>query len=410
MTEIRYANTVLDRLTFQKQHNECQQSAGEVSIPNFKNINDRAQGVYSTLSSGWTCSCQSDHAVSLRLEPRMEDVSSDSDDDEDDSERNRFHVLFRYEYSFAVTSKLTSSPWTWDEARVHLVSERRPSATLATMLGVHTRKGVRFASHTKMKTKSPSSGINLQPTKDLCSAIRTLQKPLRDVCLTLLDNEMARLKYGLRIYPTRDLPQDMEHWSFPTLRNVLQRGRRFRRRDRVHLAVILASSVLQLHETAWLDDDWGIDNIYFVERSGSTCYDQPFVSRRLGTTKTISASGASDSRARMIRNQPLFALGVALIELWYGESLSNLHESQDGEQDPRDVQSKLLTRFNTADRIAEEIAYDAGAKYSEAVRRCIRCDFRLSANDLSDVHFQKAVFQEVVKKLQESYDFMTQVN
>ena len=110
--------------------------------------------------------------------------------------------------------------------------------------------------------------------------------------------------------------------------------------------------------------------------------------------------------SRIIRNQPLFALGVALIELWYGESLSELHEDDDGPLDPPDLQSSLLTRFNTADRLADELADDAGTKYSDAVRRCILCDFSLRVKRLEDVQFQKAVFHGVVAKLKKSYDFM----
>lgn len=412
MKTIQDANSMMDRLTFQRQHIEYQQSTSSMSIPNFKNINDRAQGVFLTLSSGWTCPCQEDHAVNLRLEPRMEDVSSDDDDDEtgdESSTRNRFHVLFQYKYRCSPTSSASLSPWAWDEAKVHAVCKRRSSASLAIAYNHHSGKGVRFAAHTKRKTEFLlSSDMELYPTKDLCSAIRTLQKPQRNVCLTLLD-KMAKLNYGLKIYPTKLLPQDTEHWSVSTLRSILQRGRRFRNRDRVYLAVILASSVLQLHETAWLEDDWGIDNIYFVERAGSTSYDQPFVSRRLGLgQETLSA--VSKCRARMIRNRPLFALGVALIELWHSESLSNLHESEDGEQDSQDMQSRSLTMFNTADRVAGEIAQDAGTRYSDAVQRCIRCDFNLSVSSLADVKFQKAVYQGVVNKLQESYDFMTQAS
>ncbi|KAJ8116694.1 hypothetical protein OPT61_g1932 [Boeremia exigua] len=414
MNTIRYANTILDRLTFQNQYIEGQQLAREGSIPNFQNINDRAQGVFSTLSSGWTCLCRTDHSVSLRLEPRMEDDSSDSDDDEY-SPRDQFHVLFQYGYRYTIAADKDPSPWTWDEAKIQVICEKHPTSSGNTACGLDSTRSVRFSTQTKKKKKSSLfSSTVIQPTKDLCSAIETLQKPhhtlqmpQRDVCLTLLENETTMLKYGLKIYPTKVLPQDLEHWSVSTLRSALQRGRRFRRRERVYLALILASSVLQLHATPWLDDDWSIDNIYFVERPGSTSYHEPFVSRRLGFRE---ASVVSDRRARMIRNQPLFALGVALIELWYGESLSNLYESEDGEQHPKDTQSKLLTRFNTADRIADEIAHDAGAKYSDAVRRCIRCDFSLSVNSLRDVQFQKAVFQGVVTKLKESYDFMTQVN
>jgi hypothetical protein len=402
---IRYANTVLHRLTFQRQNIENQQHAERKSIPNFQSINERAHGFYSVLSSGWTCPCQSSHAVSLRLEPRMDDASSDDDDDDDAKMRDPFHVLFQYGHKQTAASAITVSPWIWDEADVHVTREH-PASTVA--CHVHGGRGVRFASQASRAVKAAlEPEPDLEPIKDLCAAIQTLQKPQRDVCWTLLEKEIAKQKYGLRIYPTKTLPQDTEQWTVSTLRTALRRGRRFPKRDRVRLAVILASSVLQLHETPWLDDNWGIDNIYFVERPGSMAYDQPFVSRGLDIVHSSSQASIPKHLTRMIRNQPLFALGVALIELWYGESLIDLHEDEDGPLNPPDLQSALLTRFNTADRLADELADDAGTKYSDAVRRCIRCDFSLRVNSLEDVQFQKAVFQGVVAKLKESYDFMS---
>ena len=300
------------------------------------------------------------------------------------------------------------SPWTWDEADIHVVREHPASTTAVTACDIRGGRGVRFASQAQRAVKAAlEPEPNFQPIKDLCSAIRTLQKPQRDVCLTLLERELAKQKYGLKIYLTKMLPQDTEQWSVFTLRSALQRGRRFPKRDRIRLAVILASSVLQLHETPWLDDNWNIDNICFVERYGTISYDQPFVSRGLNTSTQSGANTLPKHLARMIRNQPLFALGVALIELWYGESLSELHEVEDGPQNPTDLQRDLLTRFNTADRLADELANEAGPKYSDAVRRCIRCDFSLRVNSLEDTQFQKAVFQGVVTKLKESYGFLS---
>jgi hypothetical protein len=405
ITTIRHANTVLHRLTFQRQNIENQQRGEKSSIPDFQNINERAHGFYSILSSGWTCPCQSSHAISLRLEPRMDEASSD-DDDGDDSARMRdpFRVLFQYGHHQAASSTIAVRPWIWDEADIHVtrghLGPRDPCH-------VHSGKGVRFASQAKRAVKAAlEPEPNLEPIKDLCSAIRTLQKPQRHVCWTLLEREIVKQNYELRIYPTKTLPQDTEKWSVSTLRKTSRRGRKFPKRDRVRLAVTLASSVLQLHKTPWLDDNWGIDNIYFVERPGCTAYNYPFVSRGLDAGSSSSQPTVPKQLGRMIRNQPLFALGVALIELWYGESLPELHEDEDGPLDPPDLQSSLLTRFNTADRLADELADDAGTKYSDAVRRCIRCDFSLRVNNLEDVQFQKAVFHGVVAKLKESYDFM----
>lgn len=340
----------------------------------------------------------------------MEDVSSDDDDDDEDevSMRNPFHVLFQYGHHHAATSSVSTSPWMWDEADVHVVCQPSTVTQNAPQCSVHSGKGVRFAAQAKKAVKATlEPEPNLQPIKDLCSTISTLQKAQRDVCFTLLQSEIAKQKYGLRIYPSKMLPQDTEQWSISTLRSALQWRRRFPKRDRVRLAVVLASSVLQLHETPWLDDNWGIDNIHFVERPGMTLYDQPFVSRSLDASSTSSTTSVPKHLARMIQNQPLFALGVALIELWYGESLSELHEVDDGPLDPTDMQGNFITRLNIAYRLADELADDAGAKYSDAVRRCIRCDFSLRSNSLENVQFQKAVFQGVVAQLKATYDFMS---
>jgi hypothetical protein len=67
-----------------------------------------------------------------------------------------------------------------------------------------------------------------------------------------------------------------------------------------------------------------------------------------------------------------------------------------------------VTEFRTADRLAEALLSEAGAKYSDAVRRCIRCDFDQRASSLEDAKFQKAVYQGVVAQLQENYEYLFQ--
>ncbi|KAF3050884.1 hypothetical protein E8E11_010750 [Didymella keratinophila] len=44
ITTIRHANTVLHRLTFQRQNIGNQQCGEKISVPDFRNINERAQG------------------------------------------------------------------------------------------------------------------------------------------------------------------------------------------------------------------------------------------------------------------------------------------------------------------------------------------------------------------------------
>jgi hypothetical protein len=339
----------------------------------------------------------------------MEIDTSDEDEDDEYSKHDPFHVLFHYGHVHSTGPGAETSPWTWDEAKVHVFREHMSPSTahVGVDCDIHKAKGVRFASKTKRAVAAAlKPEPNLQPIRDLCSAIGTLQSPQRDVCLTLLQKEIATQKYGLKIIPAETLPQNTEHWVSSTLRDVLRRGRQFSKRDRVRLAVILASSVLQLYQTKWLNDDWGVDSIYFVERPGLTSYDQPFV-LQTPAMNTTSSTSAPRNLGRIIQNQALFALGVALIELWFGETLEELRDAEDEPQDPNDVQGDFITRINTAYRMADELADDAGAKYSDAVRKCLRCDFSRRVYKLDDVQFQKAVFHEVVAKLQESLEFMT---
>jgi hypothetical protein len=397
MTTFRLANSSLHLMTTQMMSLETLESSSKAdshSIPNFSVINDRAKGFDSALRTDWQCTCHSNHSVNLRLEDRTNDVPGDDSDDED-SMQTPFHVLFRYSYRAQKAPPAEMVPWSWEEADVHVTLENQLSAVDA-----GCGKGVRFASKAQKAVKAVLSPTqNLRPIHSLCAAISTLQQPQRDVCLSLLANEYSKQKYGVLIYPMKKAPVQTEAWTILSLRSVLL-DPAFARRNRLQLAVTLASSVLQLHETPWLRDNWGMDDILFIKRAENNGYDHPFVSQRLDHANRNSSSTTSSTMSRIIRNQTLYALGLSLIELWYGKPLSVL--SIAGDQ----AETNQMTEWNTADRLVEELYNEAGGKYSDAVRRCIRCDFDRRGSSLQDVTFQRAVYQGVVAQLQENLDFL----
>ncbi|RYP64022.1 hypothetical protein DL769_006802 [Monosporascus sp. CRB-8-3] len=408
MATLRRANSSLHRLTTQSLSLESLQNSCKLDdqpIPNFNAIHDRAQGFHSALCSSWKCSCHADHSVSLRLESRIDDVRSDDDTDEDEvSMLNPFHVVFRYSHGGPVKpcgSTAYVKPWAWEEADVWITIESQSHTdTVSVAGGSSCGKRVRFASQAEDAVKAAlNSTPNLQPIQDLCAAISTLQTPQRDVCLSLLANEYAKQKYGILIYPSKEPPTDTDAWSISTLRSVLEDSE-FARRDRLRLAVTLSSSVLQLHETPWLHENWGKDDILFIKRSEKTAYHHPFVSHGIGREGQRSSTSTPPWIRRIIRNQTLYALGVSLIELWYGKPMSQLHKPEDGPL------GDSMTEFNTADRLVDELYNEAGGKYSDAVRRCIRCDFDRRANSLEDIAFQRAVYEGVVAQLKENFDFL----
>ncbi|KAF1829055.1 hypothetical protein BDW02DRAFT_651632 [Decorospora gaudefroyi] len=408
MDRLRRANESLDRLTNQTAYLETHQRELQ-SVPNFRTIKERAESFYSALRTGWNCPCQAHHTVSLRLEARMDDILSDEDDDEHQhTMRDPFHVLFQYnnQHITTICPPNTARPWCWEEADVRVEYEQERHGPMAACSG-HPSKGVRFAKQNMKKAVQAAleTHPNLQPIKNLCAAISELQKPQRDVCFSLLASEIAKQKYGVHIYPTKQMPPDTDTWSISSLRTILDDAE-FARRDRLKLAVTLASSVLQLHETPWLDQSWGKDSIFFVKRPGTTVYDQPFVSQHFSQNVPTATPDMPTSMRCIIRNQPLYALGVALIELWYGKPLLELHKAEDGPKDTGNIQTDLMTEFSTADRLVEELYSEAGGKYGDAVRRCIRCDFDRRSRSLGDVQFQKDVYRGVVAQLKENYEFM----
>ncbi|RYP74982.1 hypothetical protein DL771_002630 [Monosporascus sp. 5C6A] len=408
MATLRRANSSLHRLTtqslsLQNLQNSCK--LDDQPIKNFNAIHDSAQGFHSALCSSWKCPCHADHSVSLRLESRIDDAESGEDANEDEeSLRNSFHVVFRYSHGGPVKpcgSTASIEPWAWEEADVRITIESQSHKDTASVARSSScGKRVRVTSQAEdAVTAALNPTPNLQPIQDLCAAISTLRTPQRDVCLSLLANEYAKQKYGILIYPSKEPPTDTDAWSISTLRSVLEDSK-FARRDRLRLAVTLSSSVLQLHETPWLDENWGKDDILFIKRAEKTAYHHPFVSQGIDRGGQRSSTITSPWMRRIIRNQTLYALGVSLIELWYGKPMSQLHKPEDGP--PGDS----MTEFNTAHRLVDELYNEAGGKYSDAVRRCIRCDFDSRANNLEDIAFQRAVYEGVVAQLKENFDFL----
>jgi hypothetical protein len=168
--------------------------------------------------------------------------------------------------------------------------------------------------------------------------------------------------------------------------------------DKLRIAVYLASSMLQLYKTPWLDETWNLKDVHFIQRPGNSPADiskQPFVYRKLEPTVTGRVSPTQPSYS-IIRNQTLFALGILLIELWYGKPMERLVKNAD-----RDCQGTPGVAWCTAERLLRaDLPFEAGKQYADVVRRCIRCDFDRTDLDLDNESFQRAVYDGVVAPLE----------
>ena len=175
------------------------------------------------------------------------------------------------------------------------------------------------------------------------------------------------------------------------------------RRDRLHLALTLASTVLQLHTTPWLNKRWGKGDILFLRQLGgsrSPLIGQPHISKSFAS-RAITLPSHKDkapcSAGPMIRNKSMFDLGILLIELCFNKSLEELREPEDLDNG----KPNAYTDFSTANRLIQLVYNEAGNRYGDAVRRCIRCEFDQREETFESDGFRQAVYQRVVAPLED---------
>jgi hypothetical protein len=409
VTHLRSHNQALARLTKQSLELEPSRAAeGKTKYPDFRVLQSHARSTYTSLCSGWRCACE-EHAVSLRLECRNKSSKEDS------LEQTTFRVIFSYT---SVGSSPTPRWPMWQAAEIRrLVETPEHTSSSHTALSAQavqsSQHRVRF--HDAVFTSpviaattsaSPGQPATTHPSaeqiEDLCRAFNKLQSPQRDLCIGYLLDGLKR-KHAIYLEPS----PSQQQWAAYSLKEVLAQTsklhRRLTRHDKLKLAVDLASSVLQLYNTPWLEEQWGKDDVYFIHRpeaSSASVFEHPFVCRKFGAqvVSTAKTTTTSTTACRVIRNQTLFALGILLIELWYGKPIEELQTVPD-----LDCAGTPGVTWCTAERLVEhEMEFDAGKRYSDAVRRCIRCNFDSKETSLNNESFQQLVYDGVVKLLEKT--------
>ena len=176
------------------------------------------------------------------------------------------------------------------------------------------------------------------------------------------------------------------------------------KRERLKLAVRLASSVLQLHSTEWLRERWGKQDIYFIQRdsfqSRSPSLEIPVVHQAF--TPEPSVSTASIEPHIIHCNLSLFSLGIVLIELWFWRSVESFQVNEHQAYDPWEASD--TARFTTAQRLVPILYEDAGDIYGDTVRRCIvgldHMDSKLENNE-----FKNEAYLKVLQPLEKHLEF-----
>lgn len=172
------------------------------------------------------------------------------------------------------------------------------------------------------------------------------------------------------------------------------------RRYRLFLAVVLASSVIQLGDTDWMRNFWTSADIMVPQLADSQLADLrpnetfPYLSWKL-TSPLSRTDNTFDMSKESCRSRVVFALGLTLVELCLGWRLAELRTEEDTRATP------LETKRATAIRLLDRIYQEEGEEYRYIVEKCVMLQFRTENWLMDDEKFQKAIFFDVVEPLED---------
>lgn len=183
-------------------------------------------------------------------------------------------------------------------------------------------------------------------------------------------------------------------------------------KDRLKIALTLASTVLQLYDSPWIDSVWSGQDIQFLPSQGADNYeaplDGPFVS-----TSFHGPTNASESQERLrstsslvdslIPSKILFALAIMLVELCLDKTLVEMRQHGPGEEIRPG--KTLLDDYEMAHEQLNAVYQKSGSNYGDVVQRCLKCEFNITPKQkrLDFEKFRRLVYEGVIAPLEENY-------
>lgn len=362
-----------------------------------------AKSLRALLQQAWCCNCKSLHFASLFLKHHI-------------SSNVEFKILFNFSQS---TEGPGSAPWTSQETKISLAEDPQPTTAQAIPMPPATlsypnnasnpssianprigmKKGVTRLVPDSQPVRRNAHDVSITEITDLCTAIATTNPNCSPIGF-LQDKE-----HRYNVYPLAEQQaQDIASKSV-TLASLLDKSSNIvlTRRQRYSIALILASSHLQLHATPWLQTRWSKKDILFLRNGNeSILLDQPHIIHHLcGAPAPILPS------SRGFGDRSIPTLGIMLLELCFGIALEDHHIRQNYLS--RDGQPyaglDLAAAMEWCDRFASE---EAGPEFADAIDWCLRNPTRAMASaDMKDAGWREELYARVVEPLYYCHEQLT---
>ncbi|KAL1624754.1 hypothetical protein SLS56_007639 [Neofusicoccum ribis] len=408
LENMRKNNATLERLTQQSLRLEPHRTIRQRrKLPDFKAIQEQAQSIYSSLSSYFSCACNSLHAASIRMDPKP-GASCIDIKNQVQSDGVRFGVLFSY---------IHEAPWSesisWgvqavditplDDGKSSNDTHHKSSVTTASM----GSKRVHFSiPKQKISPTLASAIVNSTRISNPCEAIGKLQACQSQACIGYLLDETTNRRHGLFAPEHSLVPQ--QPWYLTTLRNILdfksKPSHQLNLEQRLRLSIYVATCIMRFHGTGWLGKGLKKDDLVFLDLASGAESEYLYIIKPSNSTARDFPAKLS-ILAAACRNKAIFSLGVLLTELCLAEPFEDLLDeelrrlSATGDSDDYWVLIK---------RIIDRVSHEAGKRYEHAVRRCLCCDLDRRSISFDNEDFYDVFYSKLVQQLEETYGFLFQ--
>lgn len=175
---------------------------------------------------------------------------------------------------------------------------------------------------------------------------------------------------------------------------------------RLSLGIKLASSVLQLHKTLWLDGLWSKqDIVFFIDpQTKHPLIETPLVLQKLTTKQTTNHPVRQGIAVHNNNSKILLSLGILLCEIWHWARLEDFpfwkaqNLSIPASDNYNEWSSCILK--GAAQMALDSLDFDVPTPYREAVVACL-------SNDLltEDEKFVSTVWEKIVCPLKKNLSF-----
>ncbi|KFY11502.1 hypothetical protein V492_04428 [Pseudogymnoascus sp. VKM F-4246] len=402
-------------------------------------VREQACGLHNILGNSWKCKCNAPHAAYLRLQhpfdanpsppifrvtfpPRQISTARSAADRRE---------LDLWNHTFISISELDNQPKisvTGIRSNVPLSAPEQMTLASRNSLEDETRASktprLRFSATTKTSVNSRThAAISLDPLAvsplqtNICSTAVSLCSALSETPAEKTLGRFLNAAKDQAALVTTDGSQELPKplCLYMLLSKSVNHGRLHQKlsdKERLKIALTLASTVLQLYDSPWIDTMWSGQNIQFLSSKGADNDEAPFIGPFVSTSFRGPASSSGSQQLPptnpsladvLIPSKVLFALAVMLVELCLDKTLVEMRQVSGEEDGTR--RTTLLDDYETAHKQLNAVYQKSGSNYGDVVQRCLKCEFNITPKQkrLGFEDFRHLVYEGVVAPLEENY-------